>query len=137
MSRRPWRRRDTALSSDRGSGPVEFAVLSVAMLMLAGIIIQAGLVYHARSVALGAATQGVNVARGYQNDPAAGVAHAEAFLNQVGGGLENRNVTYNLEDDNGEAVVITVTGDAISMIPGLRFRIRQSARGSVEQFVED
>ena len=135
--RRPWRRRDVGASADRGTGPVEFAILSLGMLTLAFMIVQAGLVYHARSVALAAATQGVNVARGYQNDPQAGVTHAEQFLGRLGEGLKESNVTYRIDNTNGEAVVITVTGKAISVLPGLTFNVRQSARGSVEQFVED
>jgi Flp pilus assembly protein TadG len=142
--RRPWRRRDVGASADRGTGPVEFAILSLGMLTLAFMIVQAGLLYHARSVALGAATQGVNVARGYQADPGqrdeqmqAGVTHAEQFLARLGGGLKDSTVTARIDNTNGDAIVVTVTGKAISVLPGLTFNIQQSARGSVEQFVED
>jgi Flp pilus assembly protein TadG len=139
QSRRPWWRRDDDASADRGTGPVEFAILALGMLTLAFMIVQAGLVYHARSVALAAATQGVNVARGYENNPEAGVTHAERFLGRLGGGLRETDVTYGIENENtdGEAIVITVTGKAVSVLPGLTFNIEQSARGSVEQFVED
>jgi Flp pilus assembly protein TadG len=142
--RRSWWRRNVGASADRGTGPVEFAILALGMLTLAFMIVQAGLLYHARSVALGAATQGVNVARGYEANPdqrdeqmQAGVTHAEQFLGRLGEGLKESNVTAEIDRTNGEAVVITVTGKAISVLPGLTFNIRQSARGSVEQFVED
>jgi Flp pilus assembly protein TadG len=137
QSRRPWWRRDDGVSADRGAGPVEFAILALGMLTLAFMIVQAGLVYHARSVALAAATQGVNVARGYQNDPEAGENNARRFLANVGDGLQDSEVTHRIESNNGQAVVITVTGKAISVLPGLQFDIEQSARGSIERFVED
>jgi Flp pilus assembly protein TadG len=137
QSRRPWWRRDSGLSADRGSGPVEFAILALGMLTLAFMIVQAGLVYNARSVALAAATQGVNVARGYQNNPEAGKAHADQFIADHSGALRNGVATVSIDNTNGQAVVITVTGESLSVLPGFSFRIRQSARGSVEQFVED
>ena len=49
MSRRPLRRPRTA-SSDRGSTALEFAVLSVAFLLLVFFVVQAALYYHARNV---------------------------------------------------------------------------------------
>jgi Flp pilus assembly protein TadG len=143
-SRRRWWRREGAAwlarrrragRTERGGGPVEFAVLASGMLALAFMIIQAGLVYHAKSVALAAATQGVNVARGYGNTPAEGEAHAREFLADVGAGLRQSEVRSSVENVNGEAVVITVTGKALSVLPGFDFSVEQSARGSVEEFV--
>ncbi|NUR24448.1 MAG: hypothetical protein HOV83_01100, partial [Catenulispora sp.] len=49
----------------RGDGPVEFAILALPTLLLSFMIVQAGAVWYANSVALGAATQGATAARGY------------------------------------------------------------------------
>ena len=48
MSRRPLRR--PRPGSDRGSTALEFAVLSVAFLMIVFFVVQAALYYHARNV---------------------------------------------------------------------------------------
>lgn len=51
MSRRPLRRPRTAADTlDRGSTALEFAVLSVAFLLLVFFVVQAALYYHARNV---------------------------------------------------------------------------------------
>ncbi|MEK8106558.1 TadE family protein [Micromonospora sp. M12] len=44
--------------SDRGSSPVEFAVIALPMILLTFLVVQAGLIFFAQSIALGAATQG-------------------------------------------------------------------------------
>jgi Flp pilus assembly protein TadG len=118
---------------DRGSGPVEFAILIVPLLLLTFIAAQAAFVFNARSTALGAATQGSNAARAYNAGPTAGVDRANAFLTQVqGGGLRNANVTMTT---TGTEVTVTVTGTAVSIFPGLNFEVWQQSSGPVERWI--
>nr|WP_285558811.1 pilus assembly protein [Actinoplanes regularis] len=98
-------------------------------LVLAFAVVQAGFVYYAHSVALGAATQGVNAARGYNSSAGAGQAHAEAFLSQAGSGLVNQHVTVSR---NGDRATVVVTGKAVSVLPGLTFSVRKTAYAPVE-----
>lgn len=121
----PWRR-----NGDRGAEPVEFAIVASVMIIVTFVVIQVGLVYYARSIALGAATHGVSVGRAFNaSDTAAGNA-AENFLDQAGDGLEGRNVTV---DQDADEIEVIITGTAISVVPGMTFSVRQSARGSIEQ----
>ncbi|BBH67111.1 membrane protein [Actinoplanes sp. OR16] len=118
---------------DRGASPVEFAIIAGPMLVLGFIVLQAGFVFHAQSIALGAATQGVNAARGYHSSAGAGDRQARQFLAAAGTGLTNQNVTVGR---SGTAVTVTVTGRAVALIPGLSFSIRRTAHGPVERVTQ-
>ena len=109
---------------------MELAIVASGMIVLTFAVIQVGLVFHARSLAHAAATQGVNAARAYGATDEAGRLKAQAFLDQAGTGLRNQAVTVRR---SGNDVTVTVTGTAISVLPGLTFRIEQSAHGSVER----
>ena len=115
---------------DRGSSPVEFAIIALPMILLTFAVVQTGLVFFAQSIALGAATQGVNAARGYQSTAAAGEARATNFLSAAGAGLENEQVVVTR---TATEVRVTVTGQAITVLPGLNWRITKSAHGPVER----
>ncbi len=69
---------------DRGTAPVEFAIVASAVLALTFLVIQVGLVLYARTIALAAASQGANAARGYGATDAAGHARATTFIDQAG-----------------------------------------------------
>ncbi|MBQ1053478.1 pilus assembly protein [Micromonospora sp. C32] len=128
---RPTRRgRAARWHHDRGSSPVEFAVIALPMLLLTFAVVQTGLVYFAQSIALGAATQGVNAARGYQSTAAAGEARAAAFLSTAGAGLDNQQVVVTR---TGSEARVTVTGKAITVFPGLNWTISKTAHGPVER----
>lgn len=117
-------------SNDRGSSPVELAIVASAMLLLAFLVVQAGLTYWAHSIALGAATQGVTVERGYRVAPGSGGDHAREFLGAAGTGLTHQQVTVSR---SGTEVSVTVTGRAISVLPGLTFQVSRTAHGSIER----
>ncbi len=93
-------------------------------------IVQVGLVFYARSVAMAAATQGVNAGRGYNAPAGTAQAAAARFLDRAGDGLAGQDVKVT---QTGTDVWATVSGDAISVLPGITFRISQTAHGSVEQ----
>lgn len=118
------------MTGDRGSSPVEFAIIASAMILLTFAVVQVGLFFFARSIALGAATQGANAGRGYNAPTDAAQRNAQQFLDRTGDGLGNQNVTVTR---TGQDVNVTVTGVAISVLPGLTFPVRQTAHGSVEQ----
>ncbi|SBT40474.1 TadE family protein [Micromonospora narathiwatensis] len=115
---------------DRGSSPVEFAIIALPMLLLTFAVVQTGLVFFAQSIALAAATQGVNGARGYQSTAAAGESRALNFLSTAGAGLENRQVVVTR---TATEVRVTVTGRAITVLPGFNWTISRSAHGPVER----
>jgi Flp pilus assembly protein TadG len=131
VHRSRWRRwTPPRLRGDRGSSPVEFAIVASAMILIAFAVVQVGLVFYARSLALAAATQGVNAGRGFNAPTGTADAATRGFLDQAGDGLTDQNITVNRTATD---VRVTVTGAAISVLPGVTFRISQTAHGSIEQ----
>lgn len=118
------------MHADRGGSPVELAIVAPVLLLLGFTVVQAALTFWANQIALAAATQGVNVERGYQASPGSGGAHAREFLAGAGEGLNNQQVTVSR---TGRQVTVTVTGNAISLLPGVTFDISRTAHGSVER----
>ncbi|MFZ0322657.1 MAG: TadE family protein, partial [Actinomycetes bacterium] len=72
-------------SRDRGSASLEVAILGPALLLLIFSIVQAGLWFYARSLALAAAQEGVTAARSYDADPGTGISRAQSFIEQQAG----------------------------------------------------
>lgn len=74
--------------------------------------------------------QGANVERGYGAAPGSGVEHANAFLAAAGAGLTDQQVTATRTATD---VSVTVTGRAISVLPGMTWRVSRTAHSSVER----
>ena len=121
------------LTDDRGSSPLEYAIVIPALLVLAVIAIQAGFLYHARNVAQAAAQQGADAARAYAATPADGRERALDFMSRAAGDrlLTGREVTVT---STGSQVTVAVTATPMSLLPDgwVRFTVRSS--GPVEEF---
>jgi hypothetical protein len=114
------------------------------ILALIFMSIQTALWLYGRSVALNAAQEGVSRLRLVQPPVyTAGVgeqvrADIQAYTQQLGGTtLRNADVqppSYN----NPEGMVsFTVTGDTVSLVPGLTLHVERTATGPIEQFEAD
>ena len=123
----------TRARAARGEGAVEFAVIAGPLFVFTFLVVQAGLVLYARSVALGAATQADSAARAYQSNTGAGIDKANQFLDRAGGGLL-RDTQVTVTSDAG-GITVTVSGHAPSLIPGVSFPISQSAIGPQEGWI--
>jgi Flp pilus assembly protein TadG len=119
---------------DRGSSPVELAILAPAILLALFASIQTAAVFMARSVALSAAQEATTAERAYDAADGAGQARGEQFLARAGDWLRGGQVTV---ARTGTQVTTTVTGSAISLVPGFTFTVRQTAHGEVERFTTD
>lgn len=115
----------------RGDGPVEFAILALPTLLLSFMLVQAGAVWYANSVALGAATQGANAARSYGSNAGAGTTRANQFLVQIGVLTKTHVETR----QQGNEMICVVSGTAPQIIPGFTFTVTKSARGPIERWV--
>ena len=123
-----WARRDA------GSVSVEIAILFPVLLALIVAIIQYGLWFHARSLALAAAQEGVTAARTYGAEAAAGPARAREFLVDHGAGTLVA-VTVTATSPGVGQVGVQVTGRSLSLLPGVPgLVVTQSAAGPVERF---
>lgn len=117
-----------------GATNVEMALLwSVIALFIFGAV-QAGVYYFAASAALTAAEDGLRSGR-YYADPSTARAQqvAEAFLEKTAGGtLTDSTVTASLAD-SGNTIRVVVTGQVLSLVPGMEFPIKREAAGPVER----
>jgi Flp pilus assembly protein TadG len=123
---------------------LELAILAPSILALIFISIQTALWLYGRSVALNAAQEGVSRLRLVQPPlytPAIGEkvrADIEAYAQQLGGnslgGAQVLPPSYN--NPQGQ-VSFTVTGETVSLVPGLTLKVTQTATGPIEQFQAD
>ena len=116
---------------------LEIAILAPALLLLIFSIVQAGLWFYARSLALAAAQEGVTSARAYGADPDTGISRAQSFLDQqAGDSLTDTSVSST--GSTATTVRIEVSGRALSVLPGVPgLEVTQSAVESVERFTTD
>ncbi|AEV86776.1 hypothetical protein ACWT_5758 [Actinoplanes sp. SE50] len=102
-------------------------------LLLLFLSLQVAMWSYARSIALTAAQEGLTAARGYNSSAAAGTARAQDFITRAGGdSLTGARVSVTRTATQAS---VTVTGSSLSLVPGLRFRVSQTATGPVERFV--
>ncbi|MGF1662562.1 MAG: TadE/TadG family type IV pilus assembly protein [Kineosporiaceae bacterium] len=119
---------------DTGSGSVELALVFPVLLLVVLGLVQGGLHWHARNVALAAAQEGVGAARVEGAGAAAGETRAEAFLVRAGGTELLTAVTVTSRRDAATAEV-TVSGTGPSIVPGLPgWPVVASAAGPVERW---
>jgi hypothetical protein len=109
-------------------------VLFPAVLVATFGLIQGALYYHARDIALAAATDGLTAARSRMGTGDGGRRAAAAFLARAGGPdvLAGATVT---SVRTGTTATVTVSGSAVSLVPGVSgWAVKQTASGHVERF---
>jgi Flp pilus assembly protein TadG len=121
------RRRD-----DRGSVSIELVILLPALFAIMFVGMQAALFYHARTVAIAAAQEGARAAGAEHGRESDGVGAANDFVAEAGGEdvLTGASVAA---DRTATTATVTVTGFSLSVIPGWKVRITQSATVPVER----
>lgn len=119
---------------ERGAMSLAQVVITApALLFLLMLIVQFGLMFHARNIAEQAAQEGAAAARRFDGTTAQGREKALQLLTAVGEGtLKNRDVTANRTADT---ATVTVTGTVVSVVPGFSLSVSESASGPVEKYV--
>jgi Flp pilus assembly protein TadG len=116
---------------ERGSTTVELAVLMPLLLATLFGGIQAGMVFHARHIAIAAAQEGVRDASAYQASLPDGISTATSVAaDWAGTTLTGIHVTG---QRTATRVSITVQGTATSLLPGMSWPIEQTASLPVER----
>jgi hypothetical protein len=105
------------------------------LLLLTFIVLQAGVYFYAQSIALAAATVGVNTARQNEGQEEAGETAAAEFLGQLPGMLVGPEITAVLDPELDNVMRVTVTADVFSVFPGLNLTVTETARRPIERFV--
>jgi hypothetical protein len=113
---------------------VELAILWPVVVFVIFGAVQITTYFTARTVALSAAQVAVSTERQYDAVPGSGQLRAEQFLAGAGDWLVQAEVDEPAR--TGEDVLVTVRGQALSVVPGVTWEIEQTARGTVERFTE-
>lgn len=141
MVRRPVRARELSMQGsrgrDRGSASLEMAILGPVLLLLTFTIVQAGLWFYGRSLALAAAQAGVAAGRAYGAAPDAGPSRARTFIAQhAGDSLLESQVSGS--GTTPTVVRVAVAGRCLSVLPGLPgIPIQQVAQADRERFTTE
>lgn len=117
---------------ERGSTTIAMVVLMPALFALMFMGMQAALIYHARTIAIAAAEEGARAAGAQGGSVSGGTAAAADFVASAGGGdvLRSLSATGNR---GALTATVTVSGAALSVVPGWSPRITQSATVPVER----
>ena len=116
---------------ERGAVTVEMVVLMPVLLATLFGGIQAGVVFHARHIAIAAAQEGAREAAAYQAGLPDGIDTATTTATDwAGQTLTGIQVTGRRTTTR---VSITVAGSAISLLPGVSWPIEQTATLPVER----
>lgn len=121
------RRRD-----QRGSVSIELVILLPALFAVMFLGMQAALFHHARTVAIAAAQEGARAAGAEQGRESDGIGAANDFIAEAGGD-DVFTGTAATASRTTTAATVTVTGYSLSVIPGWKVRITQSASVPVER----
>ncbi|MEN3308886.1 MAG: hypothetical protein V7603_5088 [Micromonosporaceae bacterium] len=128
-----WKRRvRAALRDDRGGTALEMAVIAPPILLLLFVALQICLLSYARSTAHTAAREAANAERAYNAPAGAGEAKANDFLaRNASDWLTGTTVTVTRTATD---VTVVVSGQGLSILPGVSFGVTRTAHGAVERF---
>ncbi|WP_018504999.1 TadE family protein [Parafrankia discariae] len=119
-------------SRDGGAVSVELVIATPLLITMLLVVIQYALWAHASHVAATAARRGADAARAYGATPTAGPDAAQIILDQLGDTVLTD--THIQLDTRPETITITITGTAISLLPGISLPVTGHATGTRERF---
>lgn len=121
--------------SERGSASTEAVLLTPVLLFLIMLVVQFGLWYHAQHVVQAAAREGVRTARMDASSASTGRTRAVDFLSTAGPTIVRQPVVTASRD--AEVAVVSVSGQAVNIVPGFSLPVRSTATSPVERFRGD
>lgn len=119
---------------ERGAASAAQAAL-VAPVLLASLmlIVQVGLLFHARNVAEEAAQEGAAAGRRFDGSGSEAQDAASRYLGSLSDRtLQNRSVRATR---TAQTTTVTVTGTVLAVVPWLDLAVEESASGPVERYV--
>jgi hypothetical protein len=117
----------------REDGLATSAIIIPGVVLLVVIALQTALWFLGSNIAQNAAVDAYRDARAYQSTADTGTTAAHRMLTQTGGFLDNPHVQV---DRTGTTVTVTVTGAAVSLIPGISLPpVQRTITGPVERWV--
>jgi Flp pilus assembly protein TadG len=124
--------RDDEVPRDHGSVAIEAVLVVPVVMVILFLVVQFALWAHAAQVVQLAASEGDRSARSLGGGPAAGVSRAQSVLQGPGSDLASSDVAVAVIP--GGLVRITVTGRAVSILPGLSLPVSAVQVGPIQEF---
>lgn len=124
--------RRSRLGGDGGSVVLEAVLVIPIVMVLLLAVVQFALWSHGVQVAQLAASEGDRTAQAFGSGSAAGLARAEAVLRGPGSDVSAPRVT--VATMAGGLVQITVSGDALSILPGISLPVSATQIGAIQEF---
>ncbi|MCQ4214259.1 TadE family protein [Streptomyces longispororuber] len=121
------------MRSDRGSSPIQLAILFPAVLLITFTLIQGVLWAYARNIAYTAARSGVAAGRLYDATPGDGTARAQQALDALAGNLLT-GTQVSTAGSSPDTMRVHVTGQALSMLPGFHLTVHATVTGPIEHW---
>jgi Flp pilus assembly protein TadG len=126
------------LGGDAGAATTELVIAAPAFLFMIMLIVQAGLYFHASSIASAAAQEGARAATVQGGSIREGEDVANEFVRTLAPRLLDNVDVRGQPVDGGELVRMTVRGDVTEVfrIPGVAvdFTVSETSEGVVERF---
>lgn len=123
---------DHEVPRDHGSVAIEAVLVVPVVMVILFLVVQFALWAHAAQVAQLAASEGDRSARSLGGSPAAGVSRAQSVLQGPGSDLASSDVVVAVIP--GDLVRITVTGRAVTILPGLSLPVSAVQVGPIQEF---
>lgn len=117
---------------DRGSSTIEAVLVVPVLMLILLVLVQFALWAHAAQVAQLAASEGDQAARSFGGGAAIGESRANSILRGAGSDLSTSNATVAVMP--GDLARITVTGMAISILPGMSLPVGSVQVGPIQEF---
>lgn len=118
---------------EQGAVALEAAVIAPAALIATFALTQVALVAHAGQLAAAAAREGARAAAVENSTTAAGITAAHSFVADSGDRLSNPRITGSR---TAESATITVSGQALSLVPFIDPQVTKSATLPVERVTD-
>lgn len=131
MAPRRWRRLRAEPERGGGSTSLAWVIVLPAILLVVFTGTQAGLWYYGRVLALHAAQEAVLAGRVDPVSTARAQQRAQQFLDEAAGDWITAPSIEATSDGN--TVRVTVTGQSLTIVPGLTLTFSQTAAGGVER----
>jgi Flp pilus assembly protein TadG len=130
-ARRRWPR--ARCHDDKGGITIEAVVVVPVAMLLLMLVVQAGVYFHTRAVAVTAAHHGLDAARVEPGSASDAQNVTETFLRRHAGGLRDQSVGVSR---GSETATVAVSGDVVSLLFGVPvFSLDVTVRAPVERVV--
>lgn len=116
---------------ERGSASIQMVVLMPVMFLVLFTGVQAALYFHARAIAIAAAQEGAREAGSENGSSEGGVGVARDFITDAGSGSLTRTSVHGSR--TATRATVTVQGRSLSVIPGWKPEVTQTASVPVER----